>query len=293
VTTPAATDREAPAEGRVATPAGTFAYEASGPADGTLVVCVHGFPDQPATFRPLAAILAREGFRVVAPWLRGYAPSPLEGPYGMARVAADLVAIARALSPSRPAMLVGHDWGAVAAYEALAYHPGAFARAVTLAVPHPLAFAYNAVRSPAQLRRSWYMAFLNVPGSGHLVGRHDFAFVDRLWRDWSPGFTPAPAYMRALKECLARSMPAPILYYRALAREAPGRLRAAPPPLIDVPTLYLHGADDGCIGAELADGQDRFFRARLRSSTVARAGHFLQLEAPGEVGREVLDWLAQ
>jgi pimeloyl-ACP methyl ester carboxylesterase len=276
---------------RVDTPGGSFAYEAAGPEGGPLVLCAHGFPDQPATFRPLASALAREGYRVVAPWLRGYAPSTVEGPFGVGQIAADLVAIARAVSPSRPAAIIGHDWGAVATYEALAHYPGAFSRAVTLAVPHPLAFARNLISSPAQLRRSWYMAFLNVPGSEHLVARNDFAFIDRLWRDWSPGFTPDPRSMRELKACLARSMPAPILYYRALAREAPARLRAVPPK-IDVPTLYMHGADDGCVGPAIARGQERFFRAPLRSVAVPGAGHFLHLEAPGEVAREVLDWLS-
>jgi pimeloyl-ACP methyl ester carboxylesterase len=286
----AATDRGAAAPPRVDTPGGTFSYEAAGPRDGTLVLCAHGFPDHPATFRPLGSALAAAGFRAVAPWLRGYAPSTLEGPFGVERIAADLVAIARALSPSRKAMLVGHDWGAVAAYAALARHPEVFARAVTLAVPHPLAFARNLVASPAQLRRSGYMALFNVPGSEHLVARDHFAFVDRLWRTWSPGFTPDAAYMAELKDCLGRSMPRPVLYYRALARDLPAGLRD-PLPKIEVPTLYMHGTDDGCIGPALARGQERLFRADLRSVSVPRAGHFLHLEAPGEVAHEVLDWL--
>ena len=228
--------------------------------------------------------------RVVAPWMRGYAPSVIEGPYGVARIAADLVAIARALSPSRPATIVGHDWGAVAAYEALARYPEVFARAVTLAVPHPLAFAYNLASQLAQLRRSAYMALFNVPGSDRLVARGDFAFIDRLWQRWSPGYVADAASMRELKDCLRRSMPAPILYYRALARDLPAGLRS-PPPKIEVPTLYLHGATDGCIGPELARGQERFFRGPLRSRTIPGAGHFLHLEAPGEVVGEVLEWL--
>ncbi len=282
--------RHPAAVGRVDTHAGSFAYEEAGPPDGTLVVCAHGFPDHPATFRPLAGALAARGFRVVAPWLRGYFPSTLGGPVDPGRIGADLVAIAEALSHSRPAMIVGHDWGAVATYEALASHPGRFARAVTLAVPHPTAFVKNLLSSASQVRRSWYMAFLNLPWlSDRVVARRDFAFVERLWRDWSPGFVVDAGYMRDLKECLARSMPAPILYYRALARSLPAQVGKRPT-RIDVPTLYMHGADDGCIGPEIARGQERFFRAPLRSVVVRGAGHFLQLEAPAEVEREVLEW---
>jgi pimeloyl-ACP methyl ester carboxylesterase len=256
------------------------------------VLCVHGFPDHPATFRGLGAALAREGYRVVAPWLRGYAPSTLEGPYDVVRVGADLAAIARALSPERPAMLVGHDWGAVAAYETLAMNRGAFARAVTLAVPHPLAFARNVAKYPAQLRRSWYMGFLNLPGSGVWVERNDFAFIDRLWRDWSPGFAPGADYMRELKTCLGQSMPGPIAYYRALLRDLPAGLRRVRPK-IETPTLYLHGSNDGCIAAEVSTGQSRFFRARFEEGLIQGAGHFLHLEAPSEVATKVIDWLGR
>jgi pimeloyl-ACP methyl ester carboxylesterase len=187
-------------------------------------------------------------------------------------------------------MIVGHDWGAVATYEALASHPHRFARAVTLAVPHPMAFVKNLLSSAAQGRRSWYMAFLNLPWiSDRVVARGDFAFVERLWREWSPGYVADAGYMRDLKECLARSMPAPILYYRALARSLPAQIGKRPP-RIEVPTLYMHGEDDGCIGPEIARGQERFFRAPLRSVVVRGAGHFLQLEAPAQVEREVLEW---
>jgi pimeloyl-ACP methyl ester carboxylesterase len=268
-----------------------FACELQGPDDGPLVVCAHGFPDQPRTFRSLGRALADVGFRVAAPWLRGYFPSPLEGPFDARRIGEDVAEIARALSPSRPAALVGHDWGAMAAYEVLGHDPGAFRAAVTLAVPHPAAFARNLRGNPAQLRRSWYMAFLNLPFlSDHVVVRRDCAFVDRLWRDWSPGFIPDADYVRELKACLARSMPSPILYYRALARALPASLRVRPP-MIDAPTLYMHGEQDGCVGPELARGQERFFRGPFEASLVSGAGHFLQLEAKEEVERQIVAWL--
>jgi pimeloyl-ACP methyl ester carboxylesterase len=275
----------------VRTPAGSFACEVQGPDDGPLVVCAHGFPDHPRTFRGIGRALAEAGFRVAAPWLRGYFPSPLDGPFDASRIGEDLAEIARALSPSRPAALVGHDWGAVASYEVLARRPDVFHRAVTLAVPHPTAFARNLRANPAQLRQSWYMAFLNLPVvSDRVVAHRDFAFVDRLWRAWSPGYVAESDYVRELKECLARSMPSPILYYRALARGLPASLRRRPP-VIEVPTLYMHGEDDGCIGAELALGQERYFRGPFETSRVAKAGHFLHLEAPREVERDVVAWL--
>src|SRR5262249_24999862 len=154
-------------------------------------------------FSPLAQILVTAGYRTVSPYLRGYAPSTTVGPYDDARIGQDLVELALGLSPDRTALLVGHDWGAVAAYPALRLQPSAFRKAVTIAVPHVSAFTKNTSRDPAQQRCSAYMAFFMLPFvPERVVPRKDFAFVDALWRRWSPGYEPSPAYMRELKDCL-------------------------------------------------------------------------------------------
>src|SRR5213075_57815 len=85
---------------------------------------LHGFPDHPPTAVPFLEHLA-ETHRVVAPWLRGYAPSPIVGPYDLDTLAADAVA------------LVGHDWGGAITYTVCAAAPSHVRRAVTLAIPHP------------------------------------------------------------------------------------------------------------------------------------------------------------
>jgi pimeloyl-ACP methyl ester carboxylesterase len=280
----------------VDTPRGRFATLGAGAPAAPLVLCAHGFPDHPHTFEALAGRLVDAGFRVVAPWMRGYAPSVLEGPYGPESIARDLIAITEALSPGEPSYLVGHDWGASAVYGATALSPGRFRAAVTLAVPHPLTFVRALVRSREQRRKSWYMAFFQLPViSDRRVRKDYFAFIDRLYRDWSPGFTPDAGYMDELKRCLSRSMPGPLEYYRATFRLTPARLWATRSDFqaltrIAVPTLYLHGADDGCIGPEVAAGQERFFKKEFRAVTVPRAGHFLHLEAPAEVAGHVLGW---
>jgi pimeloyl-ACP methyl ester carboxylesterase len=136
------------------------------------------------------------------------------------------------------------------------------------------------------------MAFFQLGGlADRLVARGDFALIERLWRDWSPGFRPEPGYLDELKRCLSESMPAPLEYYRALLRP-PGalraRLRAAAK--IGAPTLYLHGREDGCIGPELAEGQARYF-ASLKAEVLEGAGHFLHLERPEAVAARVVEWL--
>jgi pimeloyl-ACP methyl ester carboxylesterase len=205
---------------------GGFTALAAGPADAPLALVLHGFPDAPPTFAPLLGALADRGYRVVAPWLRGYAPSPLAGPYDVDRLADDVLAWADRLSPTQPVALVGHDWGAAVTYVACARAPARFTAAVTLAVPHPAVFVRSLARR-RQLARSWYMLAFQVPGVERLAAARDFALIDRLWADWSPGFT-LPAELRAaLHATLRTSWPAPLLYYRALTRP-PGAALAAP-----------------------------------------------------------------
>lgn len=112
---------------------GRFVVRERGPEDGPVVLCVHGFPDVPHTWDALARRLAASGHRVVSPYLRGYAPSTLDGPVHLRRIARDLVELAEALSPDAPVLVVGHDWGAAATYAAVGLAPERFARAVTLA----------------------------------------------------------------------------------------------------------------------------------------------------------------
>jgi pimeloyl-ACP methyl ester carboxylesterase len=257
---------------------------------------LHGFPDHAPSFQPLLLHLAASGNAIWAPWMRGYAPSMLEGPFDADQLARDVLALCDHISPERPVTLVGHDWGAVACYAATEQAPARFRCAITLAVPHPLAFLHSLRTQGAQRRRSWYMVFFQLPWlPERTVRRAQGAFIERLWAAWSPGLSPDPAAMRELKDCLARSLPGPIEYYRAMTRPlgaAAARLRRTGR-RIEVPTLHLQGADDGCIAPAACKGQERFFAGPFEHRTLAGAGHFVQLERPSEVAEAALGWMAR
>lgn len=255
-----------------------------GPRGGRAVIALHGFPDVPRSWAPVAERLAAEGFRVVAPFMRGYAPSTLAGPFTVDQLADDLLALAAAVSPGAPVAVVGHDWGAVTTYAACARAPERFSRAVTMAVPHPAAFLENLRRVPSQLARSWYMAFFQLPRVPEWTLRR--GLVRRLWRRWSPAWT---ADVVEVERTVLASLPAPLEYYRAAARDL-ARGRRVAPGHIAVPTLWLHGADDGCIEARVGEGQERHFD-EFRGVVVPGAGHFLQLERPDVVAAHIRDWL--
>lgn len=271
-----------------------FAYLRTGPADGPLALLLHGFPDTAHTWRHLSPRLAELGYHVVAPWMRGYAPtSPHDGrAVSGDTLAADANALHRALDGDGDAVLVGHDWGALAGYRAVAAAPGRWSRLVTLAVPPDPALA-GARRDPAQARRSWYIAALKAPGSERLLARNDLALVERLWRDWSPDLdgTEDIEHVRSSLRS-PDAVRSAVAYYRGL-----DLLRASTPPSSLVParpTLYLHGSEDGCIGVRYAEAaRDVLDHPASLVEIVPGAGHFLHLERPESVNAAITGFLAR
>ncbi|MGH9005868.1 MAG: alpha/beta fold hydrolase, partial [Acidimicrobiia bacterium] len=153
-----------------------------------LALCLHGFPDSAWTWRHLLPSLAAAGYRAVAPWMRGYAPTtvPADGHYQSAVLGLDACALHEALGGGDDAVLIGHDWGAFAAYAA-AHHGTPWRRVVTLAVPPPATIT-SGFLTYDQLRRSWYMFLFQHPLAELAVPMDDLAFIERLWADWSPGY---------------------------------------------------------------------------------------------------------
>ncbi|MFT3764619.1 MAG: alpha/beta hydrolase [Minicystis sp.] len=259
--------------------------------DGPVVIAAHGFPDDASTFRGQIPALVEAGYRVVVPTMRGYAPSGTarSGRYDLLALGGDLVALADRYSPRDPVRILGHDWGAAAGYAAAALAPGRVAGLAALAVPHLRAFL-RGYATAAQVRRSWYMAFFQLRGVADVAVRaNDMALLDRLWRDWSPGYVASAAEMAAVKAGI-RGRIGPVLgYYRALPGVLAGgsarRILLAP---TTVPTLRLQGAEDGCIGAEVGADEARFHAARFERYVIDGAGHFLQRERPEEVNRRLL-----
>jgi pimeloyl-ACP methyl ester carboxylesterase len=256
---------------------------------GPLALCLHGFPDAAYTWRHLLPVLAGAGFHAVAPFMRGYAPTaiPADGAYHLGALIADAVALHEVLGGDANAVLIGHDWGAEAAYGAAACAPDRWRRLVTLAIP-PAALDEVLFSDYEQLKRSFYLFMFADPAgfAETVVARDDLAFLDKLWRDWSPGFQPGE-HLARVKDCLRQpaNLAAALGYYRAAAdQEAAGR--RAPQP-----TLYLHGARDGCIGVDLVRGAERLLAPSSRMIVIDEAGHFLHLEEPGQVNDHILSWV--
>ena len=270
-----------------------------GPEHGRLAVLLHGFPDTANTWRFLGPALADEGWRVIAPFTRGYAPSavPPDGSVHVAALMDDAVAIHDRLDGGSDAVLIGHDWGAITANALAAHAENPFAAMVSLSVP-----PFTSLRTPAvlpvlprQLRNSWYVLFNQLPA---LPERFAEPLIRRLWADWSPGYDAGedlPAVLAAVADPAHRR--AVIGYYRAMGRPVPrppARYRRwagaeMRPPI--TPTLYLHGDRDGCLDVRLAALAASELRQGSAFHRVAGAGHFLHLERPQEVSDRILKFL--
>lgn len=286
-------------EGTVEVNGVRYAYLEEGPGDGPLALCLHGFPDSAHTWRHLLPVLAGAGYHAVAPYLRGYAPTGLapDGAYQTGALAADAVALHQALGGHGDAVIIGHDWGALATYGAVAHEPDRWRRAVTAAVP-PVAAVADTFFTYGQLKRSWYTFFFQSPLAEVALPIDGYAFIDHLWADWSPGYDATWDVARA-KESIGDPVRivAAIGYYRAMyddTRRDPSlasweEAAMAPTP---VPTLYLHGADDRCFAAEAIGDPLAHLAKGSEMAVVGGAGHFVHLEQPQVVETHILRFLA-
>jgi pimeloyl-ACP methyl ester carboxylesterase len=287
-------------EQRVVTANGVqFSYLEMGPTDGPLALCLHGFPDSAHTWRFLLPELAAAGFHAVAPFLRGYAPTaiPADGRYQIGALARDANSLHAALGGTDDAVIIGHDWGALTTYAAVAHQPDRWRRAVTAAVP-PTASIGMSLFSYAQLQRSWYMFFFLSPMAEIALPLDDYAFIDGLWADWSPGYEASFDVAR-VKESIGdpAHIAAAIGYYRAvydpalqdpeLADEQNAALAPTPKP-----TLYLHGRNDGCMLLSSIGNPLDFMAEGSKVVVIDDAGHFMNVEQPDVVNRHIVEFLA-
>jgi len=243
---------------------------------GPLVVLIHGFPDTAHTWDATMPALAEAGYRAVAPFLRGYHPSeiPKDGAYDMETLGRDVLALIEALG-AQNAIVVGHDWGATAAYCATAQDPYRVRLLVTAAVPHPRAIK----PSPRQAWKLRHFFALRSKAAGAKLRANDFALVDELWRRWSPAWSDVPASeTAAVKECFAHPgvAEAACAYYGSLPiLTTPKSLRGN----IQVPTVSFAGEDDDAIKPRTFEKARTCFDASYEVIQVP-GGHFMHREHP-------------
>ncbi len=250
-----------------------IAYLAAGDPNDPLIILLHGFPDTPHAWDQIRPALAASGYYVVSPFLRGYAPSevPAADAYDVTTLGRDVLALITALGKEQ-ADVVGHDWGAMAAYAAAALEPRRVRKLVTMVIPHPAALKVRL----RDVRRLRHFLALRKPHADRKFAGDDYAGVDELYARWSPTWKSTAADREAIKNTFAApgSLHGALGYYRELSRASTTPLRVP----TQVPALVIAGLDDGTTPLHTFENTTPF-AAGVRLEKLP-TGHFPHRERP-------------
>jgi len=280
-------------------------YEVAGPASGFPVILAHGWPDDARTWDRILPSLHDAGYRTHAPWLRGYGPTRFlrDDTFRSGQLVAlgqDLVEFATALGLGRHG-LVGHDWGARAAYIASALNESHVSACVALSVGYGTNAPGQAL-SYRQMQNYWYHWLMATPRGERVVREDRRAFTRHIWNEWFVVYKPDDQEFGLTASSFDNpDWPDVTLHsYRvrwgnASTDSSYGDLEARfdPAPRLRVPTLTLHGSLDPVNSPLTSEGKEAYFAGPYERRLVAKAGHFPQRECPADTASGAIDWLSR
>jgi pimeloyl-ACP methyl ester carboxylesterase len=270
-----------------------FAYDEAG--DGPdIALCLHGFPESRFSWRYQLPVLAEAGWHAVAPDLRGYGDTTRpsgRASYRMDLLVQDVAALFDAFG-ARRRLLIAHDWGALIAWSFAIAQTRKLDGLVIMNVPHPAIFQRVLRSSFAQLRKSWYVFFFQLPFLPEaMLGARGARAIGQAFRGMAVDKSAFPREVLAHYQDNASkpgALTAMVNYYRANFLTLASQ-HASPP--IDVPVLMIWGEEDTALGLELTEGYGPY----VNDFTLARlpgVSHWVQQEAPAQVNARLLQWLA-
>jgi pimeloyl-ACP methyl ester carboxylesterase len=256
-----------------------FAYFEEG--EGPLVLMLHGFPDTAHTWDLVRPRIAAKGYRVVTPFMRGYHPTAIPAcDPDQETLGKDALALIGALG-EKSAVLVGHDWGASAAYSAATLEPSRVDKLFVVAIPHPATVRVTL----ALLEGIRHFLLYKLPGAPARFARADFRALRALYKRWSPTWDPPDDELAPTRECFANraSLNAAFGYYRKLSFSVPKYMRR---PIL-VPTVAFAGLDDPAVTLEDYRRAAKTFPRGYVVEEI-RGGHFLHREDPESFATKLL-----
>jgi pimeloyl-ACP methyl ester carboxylesterase len=266
-----------------------------GPPDGGMFILLHGFPEGAESWARQMPALAQAGHLAVAPDMRGYGMTdapPDVASYTTDHLVEDVRDLIHAFGKER-AHVVGHDWGAVAAWYFAGTHPDMTSSLTVLSVGHPAALAEASRTDPDQQERSRYIGLFLIEGKAEEVLLDDGA--RRLRAMFRLGPNPDTVPDRVV-ESFTRAMSRPgrltagLNYYRANLKtggQAWERLQRLGP--ITSPTHFIWGSDDPACGPRQAKETGKHVQGRYRFTELRGAGHWLQFERTDDVTRSLVE----
>jgi pimeloyl-ACP methyl ester carboxylesterase len=259
-----------------------FAYLEEG--QGPLVLLLHGFPDTARSWDHARPRIAAKGYRVVSPWMRGYAPTAIpDRDADLETIGRDALALIEALG-ERSAIIVGHDWGAAASYTAASLDPARVTKLVAISIPHPATLK----PTPDKLWAARHFVAYKLPGAAKRFARDDFAALPALYKRWSPAWSPPAEEFAAVRAAFSdpASLDAAFGYYRQLRFWPQAFLRKK----IEVPTVAFAGVDDHLVRPADYAVASRMFASGYIVEEM-RGGHFMHREHPDEFAAKLLGHL--
>jgi pimeloyl-ACP methyl ester carboxylesterase len=257
-------------------------YEVTG--DGAPVVLLHGFPDSGRLWRHQVPALADAGFKVIVPDMRGYGrsdkPADVEA-YAIAALAGDVLAV-RGDGGVERAQIVAHDWGAAVAWGLAALAADRVDHLVALSVGHPTTF--RAGGNFEQHQKSWYMLLFQFAGVAEQWLSADGWANFRAW-------SRHPDADAVIAELEAGSLTPGLNYYRANLPPENWLRSGRPLPPIDKPTMGVWSSGDIALTERQMTNSEQHVTGPWRYERLEGPGHWMQLEAPDELNRLLLDFL--
>jgi len=271
----------------------TLRYEEMGDPGGCPVLLLHGFPEFWYSWRFQMLALAEAGFRVIVPDQRGYNRSSKTGAYSVERLTLDIRRLQECLGIEQ-SDIVGHDWGSVVAWGFAAYFPQHTRKLVTMNGPHPSAYQDAMKRGFAQLRKSWYIYFFQLPWLPELALRaNNYAALRKIFAELPPQYmsqTDIERYVDAASQ--PGALTAMISWYRALPGQMLRTGGSLPDPVIKVPTCVIWGERDFALDKSCNDTLSKYV-PDLELNYLANSTHWVQMDDPESVNRLLLDFLGR
>jgi pimeloyl-ACP methyl ester carboxylesterase len=261
----------------------TFTVRCVGDPAGAPVLLLHGFPQTSRCWDPVVAQIAPMGCATYAPDQRGYSdgarPSD-PADYAMVHLVSDAVGLLDALGLAS-AHVVGHDWGAVVAWNLACRHPDRVRTLTALSVPHPIAFGQALRNDPEQQRLSSYLTLFASPdvAARRLLADSAVALRSQLAPDTRSESTEQDLAFMRRPEVLT----AALTWYQAMLDGGPQGLGA-----VTVPTTFIWGTADPAVGAVAARNCGRWVDSDYRYLEIAGAGHWLPADQTDAVVQALL-----
>jgi pimeloyl-ACP methyl ester carboxylesterase len=277
-------------------------YLENGPADGSPVLLLHGFPDDPGGFDSVVVHIRGRGLRVIRPYLRGFGPTQVHQPAArngqLAALGQDVIDLADALGINQ-FYIVGHDWGSRAGHAAAILAPDRVSGLVAVASPFFVDPEMTFGLRLKQAQAFWYQLYFHTRQGKLALEQSRAELCEHLWRTWSPTWTFSPQELQSVLPSFRNpSFPEIVVsYYQhrwgigngSVIYEAQ-QTKLQTTQTIDVPTQFIAGDVDGCTLPDSSRNVEEFYRAGYQRVDLAAVGHFPHREQPGIVADLILDF---